>query len=175
MRQNMPKRKVPWWLNEHDFFVASLILKGIDAALEVVGGLVAFFVSPQMLHYIVTALVRRELIEDPNDLVAHTLLKMVHQYVPSVQLFISVYLLAHGIIKIFLVYNLLRNRMWSYPVAIVVFSLFAVYQVYAYIQSPHVSLILLTILDVVVVVLTVLEWRRVSRTKLVRMETERLL
>jgi len=174
MAVDIEKKHVPWWRNEHDFFVVSLILKGIDAALEAAGGILAFFVSPEMLHYIVAALVRRELIEDPNDFIARSLVAVAHQYVPSVQVFIGVYLLAHGIVKIFLVYNLLKNRMWSYPVAIVVFSLFTIFQIYEYVLSPHIGLILLTILDVAVVVLTIFEWRRVSRTKYVQMETERL-
>lgn len=136
--------------------------------MEAAGGLLAFFVSPDMLHNIVSALVRHELIEDPKDFIANYLMAMTHQYIPSVQVFIGVYLLAHGAIKIFLVYNLLKSRMWAYPIAIIVFSLFTIYQLYAYFVSPHFSLLLLTILDVVVVVLTILEWRRVTRAKYVQ-------
>jgi len=158
----MRKKHEAWWQTEHGIFVASLILKAIDAVLEIAGGFLAFFVSPSTLNHIVSALVRRELIEDPNDFIASNLLAMAHQYVPSVQVFIGIYLLAHGILKIFLVYNLLKNRLWSYPLAIIIFSMFAIYQTYKYIQSPHIGLLLLTILDIVVVVLTYLEWRRTT-------------
>ncbi len=158
----MAKKHSAWWRNEHDFFVATLMLKAIDALLEMAGGFLAFFVSPVTLNYIVSALVRRELIEDPNDFIARNLLAMAHQYVPSVQVFIGIYLLAHGILKLFLIYNLLKNRIWSYPAAIIIFSMFALYQIYKYIQSPHIGLILLTILDALVIVLTYLEWRRVT-------------
>ncbi len=161
----MHKTHKAWWQSEHGIFVASLMLKAIDAILEIAGGFLAFFISPPMLNYIVGALVRRELIEDPGDFIARNLLALAHQYAPSVQVFIGIYLLAHGVLKIFLVYNLLKNRMWSYPLAIIIFSMFALYQIYKFVQSPNIGLILLTMLDIVVIVLTYLEYRRITAAR----------
>lgn len=159
------KKLINWRRNEHLFFVASLILKGFGATLEIIGGLAAFFVSAKMLGSFVNAFVRRELIVDPNDFVANYLLQAVHQYVPSVQFFIGVYLLTHGIVKLFLIYYLLKQKLWAYPTAIVVFSLFVAYQAYKYIQSPNINLIFLTALDMIIIVLTYYEYKFISKKR----------
>ena len=47
-------------------------------------------------------------------------------------MFAAIYLLSHGVIKVVLVASLFRELLWAYPAAIVVFTLFIVYQLYPY-------------------------------------------
>lgn len=68
------------------------------------------------------------------------------------------YLLTHGIVKIVLVAGLLRNRLWAYPAAIAVFTLFGLYQIYYLLQAYSVWLLALTLLDAAVILLTWHEW-----------------
>ena len=143
----------------HKLFIVSVLLKGLDGVFELIGGLAAFFVTKSTIVKVVEALVRRELLEDPHDIVATLLLRFAHKYAPSFQTFVGIYLVSHGLIKIFIIYNLLKKRLWAYPVAIVVFSLFILYQVYAYINSPNIGLVVLTLMDVVVIALTLIEYR----------------
>ncbi|MCX5542404.1 DUF2127 domain-containing protein [Paraburkholderia sp. CNPSo 3076] len=75
------------------------------------------------------------------------------------QRFAGLYLLAHGVLKLWLVAGLLRERLWYYPVSIVVFALFIAYQVYRITYSHSVWLLLVTALDVVVIALTWHEYR----------------
>src|SRR6266446_8449070 len=77
-------------------FRVSLILKGADALLEVVGGLLFLLVPPSALGRIVTALTQHELSEDPNDLVA-SFLRNTAQHFGSARSFGAVYLLSHGL------------------------------------------------------------------------------
>jgi uncharacterized membrane protein len=77
--------------------------------------------------------------------------------------FAGVYLLSHGVIKVVLVASLFRERLWAYPAAIVVFTLFIVYQMYRYMLQSSISMIVLSVLDVVVIGLTWLEYRRLKR------------
>ena len=51
-------------------FHIGVISKGIDGALEIVGGALLFFVSPARVHHIVRILTQHELSEDAHDLVA---------------------------------------------------------------------------------------------------------
>jgi uncharacterized membrane protein len=75
----------------------------------------------------------------------------------------GVHLLSHGVIKVFLVESLLRGRLLAYPTAIVFFALFIVYQMYRYYLHPSSGMIALSILDLIVIVLTWLEYRQLKR------------
>jgi len=151
-------------LNIHNLFVLSVILKGLNAILELIGGLAAFFVSKATVIKMVGLLARNELAEDPSDIVANYFIRLSYGYSPSFQIFISVYLLIHGVVKLFLVYNLLKKKLAVYPVAIAVFGLFVVYQVYAFFITPSFSLIFLTVLDILIIILTSLEYRNLRKS-----------
>ena len=53
--------------NIHRVFEVSLILKGLFAALEIIGGALAYFVSQQFLLSVVSMITADELAEDPRD------------------------------------------------------------------------------------------------------------
>jgi uncharacterized membrane protein len=53
------------------------------------------------------------------------------------------------------------NKLWSYPAAIVVFTGFAIYQIYQLAQQNSLFLGIVTALDMVVVLLIVAEYRHV--------------
>jgi uncharacterized membrane protein len=72
----------------------------------------------------------------------------------TTQHFAAYYLLGHGVVKLWLIVGLLKMRLWYYPVAIVVFGLFAVYQLYRFSFTHSLSLVLITVLDLAVTVLT---------------------
>ena len=141
-------------------FDISIIAKGIDGALEIVAGVLLFFVSPQRLHHIATLLTQHELTEDPCDAVANYLLTASQHMSVAVKTFGAMYLLWHGIVKVGLVTVLLRKKIWAYPVAIASFFLFLLYQVYRYSHTHSIEMLFLSVLDVFVIVLTWLEYRR---------------
>ncbi|MGH9435773.1 MAG: DUF2127 domain-containing protein, partial [Terriglobia bacterium] len=53
------------------FFRVTVWLKGLDAILEIVGGIGLLLVSPAVILRVVAFLTQDELAEDPRDLVAH--------------------------------------------------------------------------------------------------------
>ena len=114
-----------------------------------VGGLALALVSTNTIVALVNAMTQEELVEDPDDFVATHLLQMAQNFSISSKHFYASYLLGHGIVKLGLVIGLLRNQLWSYPASLVVLSLFIVYQLYRYLYSQSVGLILLTVLDLV--------------------------
>lgn len=70
------------------------------------------------------------------------------------------YLLSHGAVKVVLVIALLMNKLWAYPLMITVLAIFIVYQVYRFSYSHSVSMILLTVFDLVVISLTWIEYQQ---------------
>ncbi len=149
----------------HITFEVSIFFKGLDGVLEIVGGLLLFFVKPETISRIVIALTQHELSEDRHDIIASYLVRLAHDFSSSSQVFAGLYLLSHGVIKVFLVESLLRGRLWAYPTAIMFFMLFIVYQMYRYYLDPSIGMIVLSILDLVVIGLTWLEYGRLKRTR----------
>jgi uncharacterized membrane protein len=107
-------------------------------------------------------LTQSELSEDPKDLIANFLIKTAREFSVSTQLFGIVYLLSHGIIKIFLVASLWQRRLWAYPAAIIFFTAFCMYQMYRYYFTYSIWLIILTVLDIFVIALTSIEYHRLK-------------
>ena len=81
--------------NLHLAFQISLIVKGIFALLEIVGGIAAYFVSQQFLLSLILAVTRDELIEDPGDVVVRYLLQTAHDFSLSTQYFTSIWVCTH--------------------------------------------------------------------------------
>jgi uncharacterized membrane protein len=119
--------------------------------------------STSTITGLVNTLTQEELIEDPNDVIAAHLLSLAQNFTVSTQRFYAFYLLSHGVIKTFLVAGLLRNKLWAYPVSLVVLGLFIVYQLYRFSYTHGVGLIVLTVFDVIVMGLIWHEYRLVRR------------
>jgi uncharacterized membrane protein len=80
-------------------------------------------------------------------------------------MFVLFYLLSHGILKLLVVVALLKRQIWAYPIAMLVFALFIVYQLSEYFKAPSIYIIILTVLDVVVIALTYIEYRALINYK----------
>src|SRR5262245_13217798 len=96
-------------------FEVSVALKGLDGALEVIGGIVLLFIAPATLQAWAKGLTAHELAQDPHDFIARHLLRSASQLSHSTTLFAAVYLLSHGIAKVVLVVAVLRGQLWAYP------------------------------------------------------------
>ncbi len=67
--------------------------------------------------------------------------------------FYAFYLLSHGVVKLALVAELLRNKLWAYPASLIVLGLFILYQIYRFYYTQSVGLVVLTVFDLIVMVL----------------------
>jgi len=150
--------------NIHLVFEVSLILKGLFAALEIIGGIFAYFVSQQFLLSVVSLITQDELAEEPRDFIANYLVHTAQNLSISTQHFTAFYLLSHGVIKLFVIIGLLRQQLWYYPAALVVFGLFIVYQLYRFSFTHSPWLLILTVLDIIVMWLTWHEYKHLRRT-----------
>jgi uncharacterized membrane protein len=146
----------------HRFFELGILIKGVDGGLELVGGLLLIFLSPVAINRVAFFFVEGELKEDPTDLVANLLLH-ISRSATEVRVPASVFLIVHGIVKLVLVGGLATNRLWSYPVAILVFAGFTMYQLYQLDQQYSLFLATVTVLDVIVILLVIAEYRHVRR------------
>jgi len=144
-----------WRYALDETFRASLVVKGIDGALELVGGLLLLFISPATMDRLAKTLFQHELSEDPNDFFARHVLHVTAN-LQATRTFGAVYLLAHGVAKLVMVAGLWRHQRWAYPFALVFLIAFIVDQLYRMTFAPSTGLALLTLFDLFVVWLV---WR----------------
>ena len=143
----------------HQIFEVGVLLKGAHALIECISGLALAVVRTSMIVSLINALTQEELVEDPNDIFANYLRTSAHSFSISDQHFYAFYLLSHGVIKLFLVIGLLRNRLWAYPASLIVLGLFIAYQLYRFSDTQSVGLIALTVFDLIVIILIWHEYR----------------
>jgi len=143
----------------HRLFDLGVLIKGIDGALELAGGVLLLLVKPLTLNAMIVFLTAHEISEDPADLVANLLRNSVRHLSLNTTLFAGVYLLAHGLAKLLLVVGLLRGRRWAYPAALWFLAAFVLYQCYRILLTQSLPLTALTAFDIVVMSLIWREYR----------------
>ncbi len=152
-----PKRTAEYYW--HALFEAGVALKAFNGLWETVSGIAALVVPQEVVLRAFYALTHGELLEDPHDrlidIVAGFLMNIPH----GTRTFIALYILAHGILNLFLAYNLYRQRLWAFPAAAAVIGLFLLYQfdrIYLYHSK---TLIFLTLIDIVFLGLLLHEYK----------------
>lgn len=145
------------WISR--IFRVSVTLKGLDGVLELIGGVLLLFVPVHSINSIVQVLTQHELSQDPTDFIAAHLRDGAATLTGSVTLFAAFYLLVHGLVKVVLVVAVLRGKTSAYPWMIGFLIAFVIYQVYELILHFTIGLTLLTLFDLLIIGLTVHEYR----------------
>ncbi|HEY2643395.1 MAG TPA: DUF2127 domain-containing protein [Galbitalea sp.] len=155
------------------FYFVAVAVKGIDGAVELVVGTL-LLVFPTLPHVALESISAHALTwQTPiGQFVANYTEGLDDQLAAGGSAFLVVFLIAHGVIKLALVYCLLRRWYRAYPVALVVLALFFVYQLYLCVVQPTVAIILFAVLDAVIIVLVQREYKEL-RARAVKPAVER--
>ena len=143
----------------HALFEAGVALKAFNGLWETASGLFVLLVPRHTVMHWFSLLAQRELLEDPHDRFVDTATRFITNTPEGTRLFIGIYILLHGLLNLFLVYNLYRNRLWAYPATAGVIGLFLVYQFERIYMHHSLTLTVLTILDIIFLGLLVHEYR----------------
>jgi uncharacterized membrane protein len=147
-------------------FRLAIAVKGVDGAAQLLGGLMLLLVSGSAVTGLVNAIVTRDLLGDPNGVLARHLQTAAENFTGGgTRTFAVAYLLAHGLVKLGLVLALAREIGPAYPVAVVVLAAFVVYEVVRAIHTHSIALVLFAALDVLIIVLVVREYGRLRRER----------
>ena len=138
----------------------TLILKGLDGVLEMVGGILLFVVTPQQIGSFVRVLTQHELSTHPSDPIANWLVHGASGLTMSASHFAGWYLLLHGLVKIVLVWAVLKDYLWAYPWMIAFLLCFIAFQCYRIVVAFSWGMVLLTLFDILMVWLT---WREYAQ------------
>jgi uncharacterized membrane protein len=146
-------------------FEIGILLKGLDGFIETIGGIILLFLNPAHINHIARLLTTNELNENPHNFLSVHLLHWAGNLTKASLLFGAIYLLAHGVAKLGLVFEIIRNRLWAYPGLIILTGLFVIYQTYEIFFSYSLGLILLTVFDLIIIYLTVREYKKQKEHK----------
>ena len=150
---------------EHTLFLVGVWTKGAAGVVETIGGVLVLFVTQKVLDSMVLFLTAPELAEDPDDQIANYLHTTVQQFSQDTKVFASVYLIIHGLIKLFLVAGLLWDRMWAYPLSLWFIGAFIVYQCYRFAHTHSIWLVVLAAFDLIVAFLIWREYQSLGLTR----------
>jgi uncharacterized membrane protein len=71
----------------HKGFKIGILLKAIDGALEIIGGILLVFLNPARLNRVIALLTQHELSEDPRDFIANYLIKLSSKFTINTEYF----------------------------------------------------------------------------------------
>ena len=142
------------WL--HWIFEASLVIKGLLAFGEVLGGL-GLLLTPNLaiLHF-VGWLTRHQLTQTPSADMAVWAKHLADSFPIELQHFYAIYMLLHGSLKFTMVIMLAWRIVWAYPLAMLVLAGFVIYQLTEFEMHGGIVLLILTMFDSIMIVLV---WR----------------
>ncbi|WP_033290608.1 DUF2127 domain-containing protein [Amycolatopsis jejuensis] len=145
-------------------FRIAIALKGLDGAVQLVGALILAFVPSAVVTGFAHAVITRDLLGDPSGTLArHLQVAAEHFAAGGTKTFAVGYLLAHGLVKLGLVWALARKWLRAYPVAMVVLAAFVAYEIYRAIETHSIALPFFALLDAVIILLVYREYRALKR------------
>ncbi|MCX6780157.1 MAG: DUF2127 domain-containing protein [Candidatus Magasanikbacteria bacterium] len=145
----------------HYLFLAAVVAKAFNGIVEIIGSFLILSYD-KLVQLEALALTNYELTEHHNDFIAKFFIDSAHNLSINTRHFISFYLFFHGAMNFFLVISIYKKKMWAYPLAIFLFSIFLAYQVFRVYHNHSVGLAVVSVVDVFMIILTWLEYRRIS-------------
>lgn len=133
----------------HSLFEASVVIKAINGAWETICGFAILLMSSSAISSVFASY---------NKSADHVS--------SGAKNLAGIYILAHGLINIFLAYHLYRDRVWAFWVSLVFFSASIVYLAYRSLGHQSVMLYALILFDIVFIVLTWHEYKYRKNLKL---------
>jgi len=146
----------------YELFKWSLLLKGAISLGEVVAGIGLLFIPwPVVASFV--AWLRAYASSGADSVLMTHLLKELATFTQATVVFVALYFLIRGSVKLVLIWQLLHNRFWAYPASLVVMTLFVLYQIYQLVTGGGLLVVVLTLFDIIVIGLIWHEYRIVRR------------
>jgi len=148
--------------SEERLFRVALLVKGLDGAVELLTAFALALGPVAVLDGLVQVVLDHHLLGGPQSVLAERFAAGEQHLAGGGRTFAVVYLALHGIVKCGLVVAMARRVRPAYPVAAGVLGLFVVYEFYRATRTGSLLLPVLGVLDVIIIVLIVREYRRLA-------------
>jgi uncharacterized membrane protein len=154
------KKTIDW------LFGLGMFIKAFIAIFAIGSGVMSLFLTTNEVLHVTQLLVQGKLAADPDNFLANYILDLGFSFMPGqTNLFLFSYLVGHGIVNLFLVIVLLWKKLWAYPLSIIIFGAFAIYEGWQVYLTHSPFLAAFTIFDLAVIWLVWREYRYVKRNK----------
>jgi len=150
----------------HELFRIGILVKAVDGFIEVCAGIFFYFIGYTRINAILFFVFHSEIVESPRDAFWQFFIDQWHSISLSSNSFWGLLFFAHGALKFALSIALLKNRLWAYPTAAIIFILFVGYEIYTLVSQPSLFLWCITIFDAVVVGLILHEYRHLKKKRM---------
>lgn len=140
-------------------FNTMLIFKSLFALGETLAGLVLIFIPLDLIkaaiHHVAAVL--------PLTSLSVLVTEAGQRLTSDATLFAIVYLLLHGVLKLGTLALLWKKILWSYPLSVALLVGFIIYQLFEFSQRGALSMLVLCGVDVLMIALTLLEYRKLKK------------
>ena len=138
----------------------TLVGKGLLGAFQVAIGIAILLGLSRYLPELAQWMFAAELAADPDDWLARYMIVQSRSFSADEMAFYATYFLMHGLLHLVVVVALLAGALWAYPAAIATLVGFILYQTIEWLHVGGILLPILNVIDIVVIYLTVREWRQ---------------
>jgi uncharacterized membrane protein len=139
-------------------FLAGIGLKILNIIGDIIVGIPLLFIQPGQIESFIRSITASELLENPHDKIANFLVTTSSHVTHGSLLYLGVYFLLHGLVKIGIVGALIRGSRNVYPWAIGALITLLMYQIVSILIQFSITLTILSALDFVIILLTLREW-----------------
>lgn len=140
-------------------FLVGISLKVLNIIGDVLVGIPLLFIKPRQIGAFIHSITASELLENPNDHLSNFLIHSTARLTHGALLYLGIYFLLHGLVKIGIVAALVRGSRNVYPWAIGALGVLLIYQIISISIHFSITLTILSVLDFVIILLTLREWR----------------
>lgn len=142
----------------HKVFKTITILKGIHAIIEILLGITLLILTKEFISNAIVSFVEGRFAGDPSGFIAQYISQFGIDLSLGIKLFFAFYLIIHGIVNFSLVYGIIKKPSIAYPISLLIFLGFLIYQTFSYFASYSVWLLLLTLFDILFIGLLFYEY-----------------
>jgi uncharacterized membrane protein len=144
-------------------YLATLIVKGFDGAVEILSGFVIFLTGPQRIYRWVVRVTAPELYDGSHTAAVHAIRRGAEHLATTGAHFVEFYLIVHGLLKLALVLVLLRGGgRWVFPVGALILVGFIGFMSWRLHEQWSGWLLGFALFDVLTLMLVLTEWQRSS-------------
>jgi uncharacterized membrane protein len=147
----------------HNLFEITIFMKGIHGIWEVAVGIMFFFIKTQTVYNVIMAVAGYDIVKDSGHFATNYLMNQANNFSLSTKYFLAWYFLFYGLVNLFLVFFLLKGKLWAYPMAILFFVFFICYQFFRFFRHHSGLLLFFTLFDIFLVFLTWLEYQGIKK------------
>lgn len=143
-----------------------LTLKFANGVAELLLAVIFYFSNSTNINKIIKNILAPELLEDPKDLLLNFILRFFVNLSLSTKTIIIIYLILHGLIKIFIVLSLWKKKLRAYPTSIFLISSLIMIEILSVIYYKSVYQLIFIIVDIMILTFLSIEYRDVLKKRL---------